>query len=197
VIGRDLTGSGKTFAFALPIVEYLRANDLFGTGKTQAIFLAPTRELAIQITDECNRLKHDPGEFSVVTVYGGVSVANQARQLKNGVDLFVGTTGRVLDHIERENIDFSELKTFVLDEADVMLNMGFKEDIEKVLDKAGEVIDKKDLQVCLFSATLPDWIDEVARTYMKDNLKLVDLAQDLSNKTSKKVSHLALECAWH
>ena len=76
VIGRDLTGSGKTFAFALPIVEYLRKNQLFGSGKTQAIFLAPTRELAIQITEECNKLKHDPGEFSVVTVYGGVSVQN-------------------------------------------------------------------------------------------------------------------------
>jgi superfamily II DNA/RNA helicase len=79
----------------------------------------------------------------VVTVYGGVSVQNQARQLKAGVNLFVGTTGRVLDHIERENIDFSELKTLVLDEADVMLNMGFKEDIEKILNKATEVIDKK------------------------------------------------------
>jgi ATP-dependent RNA helicase DDX21 len=76
VIGRDLTGSGKTFAFALPIVEYLRANNLFGSGKTQAIFMAPTRELAIQITEECNKLKHDPAEFSVVTVYGGVSVQN-------------------------------------------------------------------------------------------------------------------------
>lgn len=197
MIGRDLTGSGKTFAFALPIVEYLRKNKLFGSGKTQAIFMAPTRELALQITEECNKLKHDPGEFSVVTVYGGVSVQNQARQLKNGVDLFVGTTGRVLDHIERENIDFSELKTLVLDEADVMLNMGFKEDIEKMLNKATEVIDKKDLQVCLFSATLPDWIDDVARQYMKDNLKLVDLAQDLTNKTSKNVSHLAIECSWH
>lgn len=111
--------------------------------------------------------------------------------------MFVGTTGRVLDHIERENIDFSELKTLVLDEADVMLNMGFKEDIQKILDKATEVIDKKDLQVCLFSATLPEWIDEVAREYMKDDLKLIDLAQDLTNKTSKKVAHLAIECAWH
>jgi|TARA_B110000503_G_C6871696_1_gene298948 ATP-dependent RNA helicase DDX21 len=142
-------------------------------------------------------LKHDPGEFSVVTVYGGVSVANQARQLKSGVDLFVGTTGRVLDHIERENIDFSELKTLVLDEADVMLNMGFKEDIEKILNKASEEIDRKFLQVCLFSATLPEWIDEVSKEYMKEDLKLIDLAQDLSNKTSKNVNHLAIECAWH
>lgn len=197
VIGRDLTGSGKTFAFALPIVEYLRKNNLFGSGKTQAIFMAPTRELAIQITEECNKLKHDPGEFSVVTVYGGVSVQNQARQLKSGVDLFVGTTGRVLDHIERENIDFSELKTLVLDEADVMLNMGFKEDIEKILNKASEAIDRKNLQVCLFSATLPEWIDEVSKEYMKEDLKLIDLAQDLTNKTSKNVSHLAIECAWH
>lgn len=111
-----------------------------------------------------------------MTVYGGVSVANQARQLKNGVDLFVGTTGRVLDHIERENIDFSELKTLVLDEADVMLNMGFKEDIEKILNKASEEIDRKFLQICLFSATLPEWIDEVSKEYMKEDLKMIDLA---------------------
>jgi ATP-dependent RNA helicase DeaD len=79
LIGRDLTGSGKTLAFALPVVEYLRANGLFGTGQVQAIMLAPTRELALQITDEINKLKHDLNEFTVITVYGGVSVATQAR----------------------------------------------------------------------------------------------------------------------
>lgn len=78
-----------------------------------------------------------------------------------------------------------------------MLNMGFKEDIEKILNKASEEIDRKFLQVCLFSATLPEWIDDVSKEYMKEDLKMIDLAQDLTNKTSKKVNHLAIECAWH
>jgi superfamily II DNA/RNA helicase len=89
-------------------------------------------------------LKHHENEFKIVTVYGGVSVSDQAHQLKKGVDLFVGTTGRVKDHIERGNIDFSELKTMILDEADVMLKLGFKEDIEHILGKVKEV-NSKDL----------------------------------------------------
>jgi len=88
--------------------------------------IAPTRELALQITAEITKLKHSVEEFKVVTVYGGVSVRDQRDQLKSGVDIFVGTTGRVVDHINRGNIDFKGLKTLVLDEADVMLNMGFK-----------------------------------------------------------------------
>ena len=95
--------------------------------------LAPTRELALQITSELSKLKHSPEEFRIVTVYGGVSVINQANALKSGADLFVGTTGRVLDHMERGNIDFSDVKTVILDEADVMLKLGFKEDVEKIL----------------------------------------------------------------
>ena len=95
--------------------------------------LAPTRELAIQITNELSKMKHHPNEFKIITVYGGVDVQTQANQLKHGVDLFVGTTGRVKDHIERGNIDFSNLHTMVLDEADVMLKLGFKEDIEQIL----------------------------------------------------------------
>jgi ATP-dependent RNA helicase DDX21 len=96
--------------------------------------------------------------------------------LKNGVDLFVGTTGRVLDHIERGNIDFSSLKSVVLDEADVMLKLGFKEDVEKILSKSHEVCKKSELQICLFSATIPNWIEDIARYHMKPNFKVVDLA---------------------
>lgn len=80
--------------------------------------MAPTRELAIQVSNEIGKLRHFPNEFNVLTVYGGVSIEDQTRQLRNGVDIFVGTTGRVLDHIERGNIDFRDLKTVVLDEAD-------------------------------------------------------------------------------
>lgn len=197
LIARDLTGSGKTFAFGFPIIELLRKKQLLGTGKVQAIILAPTRELAIQITTELTKLKHSPEEFKIVTVYGGVSVMDQANQLKRGVDFFVGTTGRVMDHMERGNIDFSGLKTVVLDEADVMLKLGFKEDIEKILGKVREVCEKDQLQIVLFSATMPGWVKDIAREHMKPNFKMVDLAQDLKNKTARNVKHLAIECPWH
>jgi ATP-dependent RNA helicase DeaD len=118
LIVRDLTGSGKTLGFCLPTIEYLRANNLFGTGQTQAIILAPTRELALQITRVLADLKHHDREYSVLTVYGGVSIDEQTYQLRKGVDIFVGTTGRVLDHIERGNLRFSNLKSLILDEAD-------------------------------------------------------------------------------
>lgn len=128
-----MTGSGKTIAFGLPLIEFLRKNKHLKTGKLQAICLAPTRELALQITGELSKLKHSVEEFRIVTVYGGVSVINQANALKSGADIFVGTTGRVLDHMERGNIDFQDVKTVILDEADVMLKLGFKDDVEKIL----------------------------------------------------------------
>lgn len=118
VIARDLTGSGKTLAFCLPTVEYLRKNNFLGSRKIQAIMLCPTRELAIQVQNELAKLKHNPNEFDSLTVYGGVNIEDQTRALRRGVDFFVGTCGRVLDHIERGNIDFSALKTVILDEAD-------------------------------------------------------------------------------
>ena len=131
---------------------------LLGTRKVQAIVLAPTRELALQVTNEMSKLKHYEGEFKIVTVYGGVNIEDQIRQLRQGVDIFVGTTGRVLDHIERGNIDFSGLKSLVLDEADVMLKLGFKEDVDKILRTVRDVCDKEALQICLFSATIPSWV---------------------------------------
>ena len=119
LIVRDLTGSGKTLGFSLPIVEWLRDRNLFKTGKTQAIILAPTRELALQITRTIESLKHSKNEFSVQPVYGGVSFDRQAMQMKKGIDILVGTTGRVMDHLDRGSLrDFSELKCLVLDEAD-------------------------------------------------------------------------------
>jgi len=140
LIARDLTGSGKTFAFGLPVVEYLRRHKLLGTRKVQAIILAPTRELALQVTAEMSKLKHFENEFKLVTVYGGVNIDEQIRQLRQGVDIFVGTTVRVLDHIERGNIDFSGLKSLILDEADQMLKLGFKEDVDRILQKIRETV---------------------------------------------------------
>jgi ATP-dependent RNA helicase DeaD len=95
--------------------------------------MAPTRELALQVTKVFSELKHNPSEYSCITVYGGVSIEDQTRELNKGVEFFVGTTGRIIDHIERGNIDFTQIKTVVLDEADQMLKLGFKEDIEHIL----------------------------------------------------------------
>lgn len=158
LIARDLTGSGKTFAYGLPVVEYLRRQKLLGSRKVQAIILAPTRELAIQVTAEMSKLKHFENEFKIVTVYGGVNIDEQIRQLRQGVDIFVGTTGRVLDHIERGNIDFSGCKSLILDEADQMLKLGFKEDVDRILQKIRDVVSQAQLQICLFSATIPSWV---------------------------------------
>ena len=97
------------------------------------MILAPTRELAMQIAKECEALKHHPREYQVLTVYGGKPIDDQTYALRRGVDIFVGTTGRVKDHIERRNFDFSLLKNIILDEADRMLDMGFKEDIESIM----------------------------------------------------------------
>ena len=135
---RDLTGSGKTLGFALPVVENCRANKLFGKGKIQCIVLAPTRELAIQISKVFNDLKHHPGEYDVLTVYGGVDIHEQTWKLRKGVDIFVGTCGRVLDHLERGNLRFDGLQTLILDEADQMMKLGFKEDVDKLLGKIKE-----------------------------------------------------------
>lgn len=118
LIVRDLTGSGKTLGFSLPLVERLRAQKLFGTGHVQAIILAPTRELALQISRTLVDLRHYEKEYNVITVYGGTSISEQVYQLRRGVDIFVGTTGRVLDHITRGNLKFGQVKALILDEAD-------------------------------------------------------------------------------
>ena len=193
IIARDLTGSGKTVAFGLPMIEFLRKNKHLKTGKLQAICLAPTRELALQITSELSKLKHSVEEFRIVTVYGGVSVINQANALKSGADIFVGTTGRVLDHIERGNIDFQDVKTIILDEADVMLKLGFKDDVEKILERCKSEC-SKDLQLALFSATIPDWVKDLAQEHMRQDFRVIDLAQDLTRRTAKHINHLAIDC---
>lgn len=196
MIARDLTGSGKTMGFSLPTIEYLRKNKLFGQVKPQVMILAPTRELALQIAKELNALKHFDNEYKVLTVYGGVPIDDQTWALRKGVDIFVGTTGRVLDHMDRKNFDFSNLKTIILDEADRMLALGFKEDIERIMETIRNH-GPKDMQVLLFSATVPRWVKAVAEEYLARDYETVDLAQNLKNKTSKTVDHLAINCPYH
>ena len=121
------------------------------------MILAPTRELAMQIAKVCEDLKHYQREYVVLTVYGGKPIDEQTYHLRRGVDIFVGTTGRVKDHIERKNFDFSMLKYAVLDEADRMLDMGFKEDVETIMGTIKSA-GPQDVQTLMFSATVPYWV---------------------------------------
>lgn len=131
----------------------------------------------------------------MLTVYGGVSINDQTMELRRGVDIFVGTTGRVLDHMERRNFNFTDLKTVILDEADQMLKLGFKEDVERIMSNIREKA-PKEIQILLFSATVPRWVKVVAEQYLDPNYKTLDLAINLKNKTSKTVNHLAINCPY-
>jgi ATP-dependent RNA helicase DeaD len=159
VLGQAQTGTGKTAAFALPILSRL---DL-GRSKPQALVLAPTRELAIQVAEAFQRYaSHLPG-FHVLPIYGGQSYGPQLAGLRRGAHVVVGTPGRVIDHLERGSLDLSGLTTLVLDEADEMLRMGFIDDVETVLKKT-----PPQRQVALFSATMPAPIRRIAQTYLRE-----------------------------
>ncbi|MCF0147803.1 MAG: DEAD/DEAH box helicase [Clostridium sp.] len=175
LIGQAQTGTGKTAAFGCGIINHITKKD-----GLNAIILAPTRELAIQVNDELKRLaKYD--ELSILPVYGGDPINNQIRNLKRGVNIVVGTPGRVLDHIKRGTIDLNKIKFLVLDEADEMLNMGFIDDLEDIIKKLPE-----DRQTLLFSATMPDQIKRLAKRYMKPDAKHIAI-----KKTSMTVSKIS------
>jgi len=156
VIAQAQTGTGKTAAFALPLIERL---DPEKKG-VQALILAPTRELAIQVCEEINSLKGD-SQLTVTPIYGGQSIDLQLKRLKRGVSIVVGTPGRLLDHIERKSLRLKKISHFVLDEADEMLNMGFIEDIESILENT-----PAQKRVLLFSATMPVRVRKLAERYM-------------------------------
>lgn len=163
VIGQAKTGSGKTAAFSLPMLQSIDPS----VRRVQALVLAPTRELAVQITEEMRRL----GEFTnvkMVTLYGGASINVQREALRHGVHVVVGTPGRVIDHIERGWLDLRSVKFVVLDEADTMLDMGFIDAVEFIL---GHTPQQK--QMCLFSATMPYKITELAKKYMYEPIKIL------------------------
>lgn len=161
--------------------------------QTMCLILAPTRELALQVSKELEALKHSPSDFKVLTIYGGVSFERQEQELSKGVEFIVGTTGRVLDHINRGNTDFSNIQSVVLDEADRMLDMGFQEDVDNIMDSISAQSKSKP-QFILFSATIPPWVKKVAKNNLKDDYVTVDLVKDLKNKTSKTVEHLSVQC---
>ncbi|RZI40794.1 DEAD/DEAH box helicase [Herbaspirillum sp. HC18] len=157
VLGQAQTGTGKTAAFALPVLARIDIKP----GAPQALVLAPTRELAIQVAEAFQRYAtYIPG-FHVLPIYGGQSYGPQLSALRRGVHVVVGTPGRVIDHIEKGSLDLSQLKTLVLDEADEMLRMGFIDDVEAILQRTPE-----SRQTALFSATMPPAIRRIAQTYL-------------------------------
>lgn len=162
-VGLAQTGTGKTAAFGLPLLELLD----FEVNYPQALVLCPTRELCLQITNDIKNYAKKMGNVNVVAVYGGASIVDQLRQIKRGVQIVVATPGRMLDIINRKAIDFSQVKFVVLDEADEMLNMGFQEDIDSILSTTPDT--KK---TWLFSATMPSEVRRIAKKYMNEPFEL-------------------------
>lgn len=159
VIGQAQTGTGKTLAFGLPILESIQPK----IKKLQAIVLCPTRELAIQVADEMKRILKFKKDVVILAVYGGQPIDRQIRVLKSGAHIMIGTPGRTIDHINRGTLKLDSIKTVVLDEADEMLNMGFIDDVEIILQKT-----PKERQTLLFSATMPKPILDLTRRYQRN-----------------------------
>ncbi len=178
IIGQAQTGTGKTAAFGCALINNLKIDKKSKNPK--ALILAPTRELAIQVNDELVKLgKYD--KLTVLPIYGGQPIDRQLRALRQGVDVVVGTPGRVLDHIRRKSLVLSDIDFLVLDEADEMLNMGFIDDLEEIVKSL-----KTDRQTLLFSATMPSQIKNLAKRYMKPDTKHVTI-----KKTSLTVSKIS------
>ncbi|MBW8350125.1 DEAD/DEAH box helicase [Bacillus sp. IITD106] len=157
LIGQAQTGTGKTAAFGIPLIEKLDVK----SPHVQGIIIAPTRELAIQVSEELYKIGMD-ARARVLAVYGGSDIQRQIRALKKGPHIIVGTPGRILDHINRRTLKLGNVHTLILDEADEMLNMGFIDDIEAILETVPE-----DRQTLLFSATMPEPIRRIAERFMK------------------------------
>lgn len=157
VIAQAQTGTGKTLAFLLPIIEKIRVD----RKDAQAMIITPTRELAIQITAEARKLTNAKEGLSILAAYGGQDVERQLRKLKNGTQLVIGTPGRLLDHLRRGSLTLGSIKMLVLDEADQMLHMGFLAEVESIIRMI-----PRSRQTMLFSATMPDNVKRLAKTYM-------------------------------
>ncbi|GAV61854.1 DEAD domain-containing protein/Helicase_C domain-containing protein/GUCT domain-containing protein [Cephalotus follicularis] len=199
LVGRARTGQGKTLAFVLPILESItngptKASRKTGYGRAPSVLvLLPTRELAKQVFEDFEVYGGALGLVSCC-VYGGggASLSSQQMKLRKGVDIVVGTPGRIKDHIDRDNIDFSSLKFRVLDEADEMLKMGFVEDVELILSKVEDVTK---VQTLLFSATLPNWVKHISSKFLKPNKRTIDLVGNAKMKASTNVRHIVLPCS--
>lgn len=185
VVGLAQTGTGKTAAFALPILQKIDP----GNSKTQAIVLAPTRELALQVCEAITAYATNIPGIRVLPVYGGQGYGFQLSGLQKGAHIVVGTPGRVIDHLERGSLDLTSLEYLVLDEADEMLNMGFAEDVERILADTPEY-----KQVALFSATMPRQIRTLAKKYLHDP---VDIATPKATTSTATVRQRWIQVSHH
>ena len=159
VVGQAQTGTGKTAAYTIPMLMKIDPQ----IKKPQAIVLCPTRELAVQVAEELRKLAKYMSDIKVLPVYGGQEIVRQIKSLKTGVQIIVGTPGRVMDHMRRKTVKFDNINMVILDEADEMLDMGFREDMETILTETPE-----DRQTVMFSATMPKAIMDIARNFQKD-----------------------------
>lgn len=183
IIGQAQTGTGKTASFGIPMIEAIdkKCNGI------QGLVLCPTRELAIQAAEEIKKMSKYMPHVGVVAIYGGQDIGRQFRLLRGQVNIIVGTPGRIMDHMERGTLAFPELKMLVLDEADEMLNMGFREDIEEICKELPE-----ERQTALFSATMPQEILEITEEYQKD-AELVRVEAEEMTVTAIKQSYYIIK----
>ncbi len=175
LMGQARTGTGKTAAFAIPLLERLQPRKK--QGGPQVLILVPTRELAVQVRGEVDKLSHGR-RVRCVPIYGGKPIRGQIDKLNRGADIVVGTPGRVLDHMSRGTLDLRQLTAVVLDEADRMLDIGFRPDIEKILRRC-----PRERQTLLLSATVPPPVERLASRYMKEHEILNFSAKDITVET--------------
>ena len=178
VIGQAQTGTGKTAAFGIPVLERIDVT----SNAVQALVLCPTRELAVQVSEEIGRLSKYVKGLRIEAIYGGDSIDRQIRSLKRGVHIVVGTPGRVMDHMQRRTLKFDEVRMMVLDEADEMLDMGFREDIESILADMPE-----DRQTILFSATMSKPIMSITKRFLNDPILIKVVRNELTNQNIEQV----------
>ncbi|MCT1805701.1 DEAD/DEAH box helicase [Corynebacterium sanguinis] len=172
VVGLAQTGTGKTAAFALPVLSQIDPS----LRHPQALVLAPTRELALQVADSFQSFADHLGKIQVLPIYGGQAYGIQLSGLRRGAQIIVGTPGRVIDHLEKGSLDISNLRFLVLDEADEMLNMGFQEDVERILEDTPNT-----KQVALFSATMPNGIRKISKQYLNDPAEVTVKSETRTN----------------
>ncbi|XP_040218126.1 nucleolar RNA helicase 2 [Rana temporaria] len=193
VVVQARTGTGKTFCFAIPLIEKLILDKApLAQGRPpRVLILTPTRELAIQIMNEIRCISK---KLKTCCFYGGSPYQQQLLAIRTGIDILVGTPGRVRDLIQNYKLNFTALKHVVLDEVDMMLEMGFAEQVEEILSVRYSSDTEKNPQTLLFSATCPDWMYNVAKKYMQKEFSKIDLVGHRSQRAAITVEHLAIEC---
>lgn len=202
VLGRARTGTGKTLAFALPTIERLIIKGAFQETRpilTKVLCLTPTRELAQQVAQEIKLLSNKGTRFGVAIVIGGKPDDEQVPRIRSQGQVVVATPGRTLDYLNRGILQVNNLDVFILDEADQMLEMGFKDDVDSIFKFVVDN-DKNQVQILLFTATMPDWVKRLSEEYMKHNsnipLKIFDIVKDQQLATAGGIEHLILQCGY-